>query len=77
MFLDWLCSMFASVTICSPSLVDQIKSKDPKRLGVEASSSRVVYVEIDILEILGMSTPFIILWRIFKIFLKAWPICDF
>jgi hypothetical protein len=52
--------MFASITICSPSLVDQIKSKDPKRLGVEASSSRVVYVEIGILEIWGMSTPFII-----------------
>jgi hypothetical protein len=67
MLLDWLCSIHALVTICSPSLVDGLKSKDPKRLGVEDLSLRMVDVKIGVME-LGMGMSFIIFWCLFKTF---------
>lgn len=66
MLLDWLCSIHALVTICSPSLVDGLKSKDPKRLGVEDLSLRMVDVKTSIMSGMGMS--FIIFWCLFKTF---------
>jgi hypothetical protein len=60
MLLDWLCSIFVLNIICSPSLVNGLKFKDLKRLGVETSSLRVIDVGVGILG-LGMGMPFIIL----------------
>jgi hypothetical protein len=45
--------------ICSPSLVNGLKSKDVKRLGVKASSLREIKVKVIVLNV-GTNTPSII-----------------
>jgi len=63
MLLDWLYNISTLVTIHSPSPIDDLKSKDPKRSNVKASSLGVkilglgvVDVGVGILE-LGMGMP--------------------
>ncbi len=51
--------------ICSPSLVNRLKSKDVKRLGVEASSLREI--KVIVLKV-GTNTPSIIGKSIDKFF---------
>jgi hypothetical protein len=73
---SWLCNIHALVTICSQSLVDGLKSKDPKRLGVEDLNLRMVDVRIGVME-LGMGMSFIIFWCLFKTFFKTCPFVVF
>ncbi len=78
MHLDWLYNIFTLVAIHSPSPIDGLEFKDPKRSNVKASSLGVEILEFGAVDVgvgileLGMGMPSFMYINVFsKHFLEA------